>query len=169
MNLLKKIDWPEYKGFVNASKLTGAAKSASVCYDNQKRRCYGVTNPRYKDNGARGICVYYTKREFIGWYLKHLKSFKGDNPSVGRIDHSKGYSFDNIRFESLADNSLERINRVGTTRPKRPVKVYRHRKYLKTVESLSEAVRITGVSHVIKYCQGILNESEKGYSFKYAK
>lgn len=82
-----------YAGFVSFKKTTGHVRAASTCYYNQKARCNIRTNPRYKDNGAKGIKVSYTIREFIGWYLEHIKNYKGDSPSVGRIDHSKGYSF----------------------------------------------------------------------------
>lgn len=145
---------------------------ASICYENQLRRCYTKTNPRYKDNGAKGIQVLYNKRDFVSWYLHHIELYNGKNPSVGRIDHSKSYSFDNIRIESIEENSLERISRVGTTRPKRHINIieYNTGKIVKTVFGYVEAAKITGAnkSHISLYCSGILGKTKSGYTFRYA-
>lgn len=162
---------PKYNGFVNASKLSGYALAACTAYDNQKRRCYGKNNPRFKDNGAKGIKVLYSKIDFIAWYLHEIKNYVGKNPSVGRIDHDKSYSFDNIRIESLEDNSLERIQRCGPTKERRPIVIidYKSGNLIKIVQSAVEAEKETGVSrkHISKYCTGKLCKSKTGFTFKY--
>lgn len=160
----------EYKGSISAITSIGLVKKASICYDNQIRRCYCKTNPRYKTYGMRNIKVMYSKRMFISWYLnnypKHMKK-----PSVGRIDHNKSYSFNNIKFEELSDNSLERITRCGTTKEKIPIAIYKDNIKILVTKSIKEASKITGVysGHISKYCRGILNKSKCGYSFKYEK
>lgn len=146
-------------------------RKAINCFHNQKRRCYTKTNPRYKDYGAKGITVKYTRQEFIDWFMVEYPKFNGDLPSVGRIDHSQGYTLNNIRFESMADNSMERILRVGTTKERRAIHIieYETQSIVKTVESLMEAARETGVhaTHIVKYCKGKLNRSKTGLTFRY--
>jgi hypothetical protein len=144
---------------------------ATNCFNNQRRRCYTPTNPRFKDYGAKGIKVEYKKAEFIAWYLKNYIEFNGQISSVGRIDHSKNYSFDNIEFQSLAENSMERINRCGSTKPRIKVDIYLFGTFLKTVDSGLEASRQTGIlsTHIPKYCKGKIKQSKKGYSLKYAE
>jgi hypothetical protein len=163
----------QYNGLTSSNLLTGPSKAASICYDNQMRRCYTKTNPRYKDKGARGINVSYSKKDFMAWYIHHINLYKGDNPSVGRIDHNKGYSFDNIKIESLKDNSLERIKRVGTTRQK--IKVYiiiaATKEKIMICDSMKEASSLTGVldKNIPRYCKKELKQSVKGYTFEYVK
>lgn len=161
----------KYDGPVSTGCLTKHHRTASICYDNQIRRCYTKTNPRYKDNGAKGIEVLYSKSDFIAWYLHEIKLYTGTNPSVGRIDHSKSYSFDNIRIESLEDNSMERIIRCGTTKEKKKIHIinFETKEIIKTVDSVSDAEKETGVKseHISKYCKGILGKSKNGFTFKY--
>lgn len=148
-------------------------KKAITCFHNQRRRCYTKSNPRYKDNGAKGVSVEYTKDQFIDWFIKNYTEFGGSKPSVGRIDHSKSYSLDNIRFESIADNSLERINRIGPTKPRRKVLIIDHSSgYPDPVfiaDSCREAARLTGIqdAHVAKYCNGTLKKSANNFSLRY--
>ena len=162
--------WPDYVGTLDQDKMTGHVKSAYTAWANQRRRCYIKTNPRYKDNGAKGITVEYSSRDFVGWYLFNIKKFTGKNPSVGRLDHSKSYTFENIRIESLEDNSMERIQRVGTTRPRRSVIItdYDSGEHLMIAASHKEAESLTGVfsTHVARYCSGKIKRSKDGYGFK---
>lgn len=83
------------------------------CYDKQKDRCYNKRSKSYLNYGGKGLTVEYTREEFISWWMNNIKGFYGENPSVGRIDHSKGYSFDNIKIESTKENAIERFERVG--------------------------------------------------------
>ena len=47
----------------------------------------------------------------------------------------------------------------------------KHFQYIKTVPSLSEAAKFTGVQlpHISRYCMGKIRISNGGYTFKYAK
>lgn len=159
----------EYKGPISTSP-DKRIQTAYWCFRNQLNRCRNPKNPRYKDNGAKGIDVYYSMREFVAWYLIEIDKFTGVAPSVGRKDHSKGYSFDNIQIESLSDNVKERIRRVGPTKPYRAVKIFKDGKLWKTAKSTFEASKLTGVqaAHMSKYCTGKLDKSVTGFSFRYA-
>lgn len=57
--------------------------------------------------------VTYTRKEFINWWLQHINKKDWVCASCGRIDHSKGYSFDNIEMQELSDNVKERNARLG--------------------------------------------------------
>lgn len=162
-----------YNGPTGSGSLSGYKKKASIAYDNQKRRCYCKTNPRYKDNGEKGIKVLYSKKDFIAWYLHYIKEYKGKNPSVGRIDHSKSYSFDNIRIESIQDNSNERIQRCGPTRSRKKVYIIiaHTKEKIMIADSIRQAAKLTGAQqgHIPKYCRKELNKTKNGYTFEYVK
>lgn len=116
-----------YKGTLNQYKMSKIPKKAYNSYNHQKKRCYSKTNKAYLNYGAKGIKVEYSVREFIAWFLKEYKKFNKNIPlkflDIGRIDHSKNYSFDNIRLESRSENTKERNNRLGNPINKRKVLV----------------------------------------------
>ncbi len=73
--------------------------------NNPKIKCY----PNY---GGKGIAVEYTAEEFATWFVAN---WSGSLvwPSVGRIDHSKNYSLDNIEMIEHAANAREMYDRTG--------------------------------------------------------
>ena len=97
----------EYKGVLDKKAMKGDVKKAYSVWGQQRERCNSRKNKNYKWYGAKGIRVEYTSREFIDWYINAIKKFNGNNPSVGRIDHNKNYSFDNIELQSIKENARE--------------------------------------------------------------
>lgn len=92
-----------------------AFKKAYTTYNGQNYRCNNPNASDYKFYGAKGIKIEYTRAEFIRWYTKEIKKFsKIKNPTVGRIDHSKNYSLDNIEIQSWHDNVKEMVARNGS-------------------------------------------------------
>lgn len=93
-----------YQGPLDRAKMSKEERQAYEAYCAQKARSKkaGLPAPTY---GAR---------EFVGWWLENLKSFTGQRPTTGRIDHSKGYSFDNIEMQEMAMNSREGMLRNRT-------------------------------------------------------
>jgi len=90
----------EYKGPLDPKKfgpMPNEARKAYMIWGSQKTR-----NTRN-----------YTSREFIAWWLHNIKLKKWKFPQCGRIDHDKGYSFDNIKMEERSDNTKERNSRKG--------------------------------------------------------
>ncbi len=59
------------------------------------------------------IGVRYSQKDFIAWYVKEHRRKKLKRPEVGRRDHSKPYSFDNIDLIERTDNLKERNARCG--------------------------------------------------------
>lgn len=91
-------------------------------WQNQRSRCYNKKNKSYEKYGKKGFKVHYSLRELIGWfYLNKTKDV--DKKNIGRIDHNKGYSLDNIRLETKSFSSKERIQRLGTPLEKLKIKV----------------------------------------------
>jgi len=103
-----------YEGkLLNPSDMeNGPIKNAYVSYREQRTRCYNKKREKYKYYGEKGIEVKYSSGEFIGWWLEEIKSFKGKDPTISRIDHSKNYEFGNIKIESRSDNTIERNKRI---------------------------------------------------------
>jgi hypothetical protein len=89
-------------------------------YSGMKARIEGRATRRYEVEG-RDIC---TKNEFLQWCEQNIKQFekihrawKKSNwenkmsPSIDRIDNSKGYTIDNIRWISKSIN-CKKYNKV---------------------------------------------------------
>ena len=123
------------------------ARRGMTAINHQRARCENPEHPYYKYYGAKGIRVEYGTREFIGWYIENFKNFKGENPTVGRKDHSKNYRFDNIRFESREENSAESCRRNGHWGGKsKAIKVFENGMRIATAESIIDAAVMTGMS-----------------------
>lgn len=135
-------------------------KKAYTAWCRQRSRCYNQNDKKYQYYGARGVLVQYSSRAFVAWYLEEFKKFKFSdlpNLSVGRIDHSSNYSFNNIRLEPISDNSKERIQRLKSPAYSRSIPVVCYTR--DTLEPLmvfrdsSQAMRFTGVhKHSIRLC-----------------
>lgn len=115
----------EYKGPLDPNKMKPEAKKAYEIWSQQVKR-----NTRE-----------YSSREFVAWWLQNIKKKKWKDPTCGRIDHSKGYSFDNIIMQERVDNIRERNTRLGNPGNRhRSVTSYTHQgRKLKTFKSKVEA------------------------------
>jgi hypothetical protein len=91
------LPFPIYKGILDRKLMLDKARIAYEAYCSQKAR----------SKKAGYLPPEYSTREFVGWWLHNLKSFKGTVPTCGRIDHKKGYSWDNIFMQDMKENSRE--------------------------------------------------------------
>jgi hypothetical protein len=132
----------------------GPTKQAYVSWREQRTRCYNKKREKYKNYGAKGIDVKYTSREFIGWWLENIKTFKGNNPTISRIDHNKNYEFGNIRIESRSENSSERNNRVSSFhKPKKVLVIGTNGELIAIFKSRNEAGNFFSINSVqVSYC-----------------
>lgn len=141
---------PPYVGALHMKALSKdpIARKAKTAINHQRCRCNSPQHPYYKYYGAKGIRVEYDTREFMGWYIAEYKKYQGSNPTIGRIDHSKNYTFDNIHFESREENSGESRTRNGADHIKIPVYVIDRKsgKCVGSAPSIMEASDLTGVS-----------------------
>lgn len=140
----------------------------------QRGRCYTKTNAKYQYYGARGIEVEYSSVEFVKWWVKQLKTSFWKSPTVGRIDHAKNYSFDNIKMEERSDNSKERMARIGRKGMHPPTRAIilidmKTGSVLNEYVSLSEAQKHTGISvgNIYSICRGLRKGTRKGITFRY--
>lgn len=84
---------------VSLKALRGLERKAYFLYYGQKKRS-GV--------------AYNSMAEFIAWYVREMKLRRHlKRPEVGRRDHSKPYSIDNIDLIERTDNIKERNARCG--------------------------------------------------------
>lgn len=140
-------------------------------WKNQRRRCNGKT----KDKTYHDLDVNYSSRDFINWFLKNTTEFDYKYV-VGRIDHSKGYSFDNIRLETRRESSLEERRRNGSK------KIVMFNKFtgeeLFVFNSIDEAALVTEYSYSLVSLHVFRNKKRKRVrrrasgamvSFKYFK
>ena len=86
-----------------------------------RERCNNPKWPQYKHYGERGIRVceeWYNFRTFMEWAYAngYDKDAKRGECTIDRIDNSKGYSPDNCRWVTLAENLRNR--RTWTRRKK---------------------------------------------------
>lgn len=95
------MNHPRYEGHLKRSALPQNERNA---YDS-------FYNIRKRSREAGFDLPIFTVREFIGWWLGELKTFNGIKPTCGRIDHSKGYTWDNFILQDMADNSREGAKR----------------------------------------------------------
>lgn len=166
-----------YNGILDPSKMSKGAKQGYVSWANQRAKCNNKKDPSYKYYGGKGVCVHYSSREFVGWWLKGLKIKKWKDPSVGRIDHDGDYCFENIEMQEMQDNRSERCRRLGRPIPEKtaPKKVASFsaslKKKLKDFDSITLAARHYGLeaSTVVRHCQKKFNGSRCGMTFRYAE
>ncbi len=141
-------------------------------YCGQKSRCNNKNSPAYSGYGAKGVKVEYSPRDFISWWLEEMKYFNGKTPSVGRVDHSKNYSFENIEMVDRVENVKERNTRVGNPHPKKAIIMlsYPDMTELRRFESTIDVQKYTGVSRgsISRFCKGIRISTRAGYTFRYA-
>lgn len=142
-----------YDGPLTPSKMSKRARQGYFSFKAQKCRCKSV--PQYA-----GIEVEYSVREFIGWWLLHISKKKHWNrPVTARIDHDKNYSFDNIVLQECSENSVERINRLGSpswARKKRVRALNGDGAVIKEFKSVTDAANYFSVClHTVKnHCTG---------------
>lgn len=132
---------PEYEGPLGRPKMSYEAQRGYDSFYQQKKRSK----------------VFYTPRQFVHWWLENIKTRSHwEQPTCGRIDHSKWYSFDNIVMQEQSENTAERNSRHGN-----PGRKHRAVKAIcegieKTFISKREAAEYYGVSEktVYNHCQG---------------
>ncbi len=98
-----------------------------------KRRCYNKNERTYPNYGGRGITVCGDWLEFAGFYKDMGPSYKS-GLSLDRINNDEGYSKDNCRWITMAEQAKN----------KRNVKLY---KYKGRIVSLGQLEKELGFGH----------------------
>ncbi len=131
---------------------------------NQTARCTNKNCRAYKTYGNVGIKVHYSIREFVYWFLKNYPIRGMHHPSVGRKNHSVGYTLENIEFQSKSSNSSERVRRLGTPTPRIKVSVFDSRTHnlIRTFSSYVSAAKFFNMSHATVRRHALGGESRFG-------
>jgi hypothetical protein len=155
-----------YDGPLNLRTMPPLEKKAYEVFRGQRKRCRNPKTKSYKTYGAKGICVEYGAREFISWYVPKFKSTKWECAHVGRLDHSRSYSFNNIEMIERSENIKERNTRLPQRR--RPVLALKDGEKMATFFSSFSAAKILGFKqgHIFECAQG-KRKKIKGYEFKF--
>ncbi len=104
-----------------------------------------------------------TTREFIGWWMESLKTFKGTVPSCGRFDHKRGYTWDNFEMQDMAANSREGMLR-NKTNIKSKIK-YGKKVFIKCKKSgevIAESSSIRDVARIFDVSQRLVQKILRG-------
>lgn len=159
----------EYYGSLNTRKcLHPVIFKAIRVYKNQFARCNNKNIRGFIDYGKKRIRVEYSLRQFVHWYVNKFPTTFDcyiKDISVGRINHDKNYSIDNIEFQTRSENTKEMIGRcVGNFSNK--VDVYKNGQFVKTFRSIKSASEYTGYyfSYVHRCINGMKQTRE--YQFK---
>ena len=143
------MSYPVYVGPLSQKKMPPLVMRAKTAISHQRARCNNRRHPYYKWYGAKGIRVEYTTREFVAWFLNALPAYQGvGHPTVGRINHEKGYRFDNIRVESRQDNTREMCFRMNRDFQKKTIRARSSKtgKVIGKWNSIIETVEANGCS-----------------------
>lgn len=141
-----------YQGPLNIEKMTAVQKRAYKAWKDQRQRCLNPNDPRYYCYGAVGIRVEYSPRELIAWYEKRfVLRTCWNRPQIGRIDHAKNYTLDNIELIECSENVKERNKRLGNPTPAIKIiqKDWVTGDVLAIYDSIREASRQTGITRAV--------------------
>lgn len=156
-----------YKGKLGSRIMSGRPHLAYTSYRAQKYRCTNKNASDYKYYGFKGICVEYSSREYVSWWLRERVRFPHSaKVSIDRIDHSKNYTFSNIRMILHSDNVGECNRRTHF----KGVDIYKDGAFLKNCNTAKEASEFCGVSaHIIHSSRrkGGRLSRKGGWSFKF--
>lgn len=155
-------------GSLNIDTMTDVEAQGYRRWKNQRDRCQNKNNLSYKYYGAKGVKVEYSSREFISWWVSESVKENYIEPTCGRINHDKNYSFDNIKIQEKAANSAETWTR--NKRHARAIVVMQLNKIICICET-GRQVEWLGYcknNNLPKYIRNNIT-TRRGFNFKYYK
>ena len=117
MASMKGQNNPAYQhGFAGSSEIGGnnPMRSLYIRWMNMKARCHQPSNKDYKRYGARGVTVCdrwrHGENGISGFilFVEDMGEPPFDGASLDRIDRTKGYSPDNVRWATLEEQTFNK-------------------------------------------------------------
>lgn len=146
-------------------------RQAAWSYIRQVKRCEDQKHELYYRYGARGLTVDYSIEEFVAWWVKNIKTRpKWKRPTCGRVDHDKGYSFDNIEMQECSDNCKEAAQRTRFLKKnkyqRKVMLINKKGEDVILFHSIKSAQSSLKLHNVGRICKGICKQ-EHGFMFRY--
>ena len=131
------------------------------------QRCENPKATKYQLYGGRGITVCDKWKTFEGFWEDNKDSYS-DELSIDRIDSSKGYNKENVRWISSAQNSSETTKRRPVTQYRIALQPEKHLVEVKQWESAKCAADSLGLvsAHITTVCSG-KRSTHGGFAWKY--
>lgn len=132
-----------------------------------RQRCNRAAADNYKFYGAVGIKCLLPVHEFLEWFMRTKPSSEGIW-TIGRLDHNKNYTMDNIEWQLQKYQTSERNIRVGLPKYDKRIKVLVEKEGKDFIfSSKKEAAEFLGVSltEIVLMTQNKYKK-EKSYSVR---
>lgn len=102
------------KEAVRKARTTHGMKDSSeyVIWFGMKARCYNPKSTHYKDYGGRGIAMCDEWKESFEAFYRDMGPRPSPDHTVDRKDNDKGYSKDNCRWATWAEQGRNRRNNL---------------------------------------------------------
>lgn len=133
------------------------------------QRCENPNNPKYHIYGGAGVKVCPQWKTFEG-FLADNKDLWKEGLTIDRIDPTKGYSPENVRWVTKSQNSSETRKRkpvIQYTKPSSPMEQASYIKTWDSAQKAGETLRIEPYS-ITRVCKKKL-KSAGGYYWEYAR
>ena len=109
-------------------------------WSGMKQRCNNPNAPNFPRYGGRGITICDEWSDYTAFREWALSNGYADNLTIDRIDNDKGYSPDNCRWATKAQQV---INRAPYTQPNHKKKLYTINGVTRTAQEWSEIIGIS--------------------------
>lgn len=175
-------DCEKQYNIINAERIKRIKLDYQHSKDGLLMQIYSIQKNKSKQRGH--IPPTYTKGEFKKWVLDNINfeeiyngwvnsGFKSDfRPSIDRLNDNLGYSFDNIRLVTWAENNKkgheDKKNGINTKQSKAIFQYSMNGDFIKEYHSVRNAARELDVlsSNIRKCCQGKYKKAY-GYIWKF--
>lgn len=137
------------------------------------QRCTNPNNSKYSIYGGKGITVYDKWKTFKGFWEDNEQFYK-EGLTIDRIDSSKGYYPDNIRWISLKQNSSETSKRRPVIQLRQELLPIKQMVEIKQWDSAKQAADELGLiaNAITAVCsdnpKNVKNKTHGGFGWKYA-
>lgn len=118
--------------------------SEYIAWRNMISRCHSKTSRAYKNYGARGITVCPEWRASLVVFYKDMGARPSKDHSIDRINNNEGYSKDNCKWSTRAEQTINR--RIPKKESGLPVGV---RSYWRDPSRFTSIIKVQGKRYII--------------------